>query len=311
MKPHISVIIPVYNGEDSVFISLNSLLKQTYSNFEVVIIDDGSKDRTAEVVNKYSLNDKRFKYTYQQNSGVAMARNKGIKLAQGRYICFLDSDDYYDENFLKVMSSKIEITKSDVCYCGYNIVTPKEVKKKLTAFKEGDILIDYIVGSVSVQTTGWIIKKELIMKNNVKFPEGISWGEDFEFFSQIVSLTNKVTCVKGYYTNYRFDFKENQLSAFSLDKLTKDYESIKRVQKNKMINRDPSINRALIDYRLAAILTYQLVNAFELGMPRKDIINYYNLYKNYLLKFTWNNGLRSVKLNLIKIKLLLYIKTKK
>jgi len=311
MKPHISIIIPVYNGEDSVFISLDSLLKQTYSNFEAVIIDDGSKDNTAEVVHKYTLRDKRFRYTYQPNAGVAMARNKGIELAQGKYICFLDSDDYYDKNFLEEMSSTIERTNTDVCYCGYKIVTPNGVKRRKTAFNEGDILIDYILGTVSVQTTGWMIRRELIQKNNLIFPKGISWGEDFEFFCTVLAQTNKVSYVKEFLTNYRFDFKKDQLSTFSMDKLKQDYESIKRLQHNKVVNRDSNINQALIDYRLSAILTYHLLNAIHIGVIKDDILNYFNEYRKYVLKVTWNNGLRSVKLNLNKLKLLFYLNTKK
>lgn len=75
MTPQISIIIPVYNGENNIYTSLDSLISQTYSNFEVVIINDGSTDNTSKIVERYLKKDNRFKYIYQENAGVAMARN--------------------------------------------------------------------------------------------------------------------------------------------------------------------------------------------------------------------------------------------
>lgn len=299
----VSIIIPVYNGENSISISLDSLLNQTYSNFEVIIIDDGSKDSTAKVIERYKKRDSRFKYFFQQNAGVAIARNKGLEIAEGEYICFLDSDDYYEETFIEKMYEKIKVKKADVCYCGYNAVTPSRVFKKKSVFKEGKILVDYILGKVSVHTTGWIIKRELLERYNICFPKGVSWGEDFEFFCEVLSRTDSVCFVKEYLTNYRIDFDENQLSAFSMDKLDKDFNSIKRIKNNKIVNTSQSVSSALINYRLSALLTYRLLEAIKIGVDRKVISNYYDKYKKHLTKTSWNNGLRSLKLNLNRIRL--------
>ena len=304
MTIDISIIIPVYNGENSISISLDSLLQQTYSNFEVIIIDDGSQDNTYKVIEEYSNKDIRFKYMYQENAGVAMARNKGLELATGTYICFLDADDYYDNTFLEKMYSTIIKTNTDVCYCGYNIVTPIQTTKKISRFKQGDILKDYILGTISIHTTGWMIKEELLQKNRIVFSKGVSWGEDFEFFCEVLAKTNKISCVKEHLTNYRYDFSEDQLSAFTIDKIDKDYDSIKRIQKNRVINKNEKIDRALIDYRLSALITYRLIQAFQYGIEKEIIFKYCNKYKKYITRFTWNNGLRSMKLNINKIKLL-------
>ena len=303
MNPKVSVIIPVYNGEDSLSISLESLLKQTYSNFEVVVIDDGSKDGTREVVEKYVSMDSRFRYNYQANGGVSVARNNGIKVSQGEYICFLDSDDFYENSFIEKMLNEIEKESADVCYCGYNIVSPRGKTKKRTGFKSGDILVDYVLGKVSIHTTGWLIRKKFISEFNIKFVEGVSWGEDFEFFCEVLARSKKVTFVKNYLTNYRVGFDDNRLSAFSLDKIDKDFESIQRIINNTTINKAIVIEKALKKYRLPALLIYRLNRAMENETNIGEAIILYDKYKNDFNVVSLNNGLRSIKLIMTKLKL--------
>lgn len=99
MQPSISIVIPVYNGASELDIPIKSLQNQTQTDFEVIIIDDGSIDGTAERIETFSANDNRIKYFYQSNQGVAIARNNGIREAKGKYICFLDADDFYEDTF--------------------------------------------------------------------------------------------------------------------------------------------------------------------------------------------------------------------
>ncbi|PKC52446.1 nucleotide-diphospho-sugar transferase [Rhizophagus irregularis] len=101
MNPSVSVIIPVYNRENKIKIALESLINQSYQNFEAIIIDDGSTDQTAKVIKEYNCSN--FRYVYQENSGVSVARNKGIAESKGEYICFLDSDDFYEPTFIEKM----------------------------------------------------------------------------------------------------------------------------------------------------------------------------------------------------------------
>lgn len=308
MNPKVSVIIPVYNGEESISISLDSLLKQTYSNFEVVIIDDGSKDCTREVAEKYTSIDNRFKYNYQANGGVSVARNNGMKVSQGEYICFLDSDDFYESSFIEKMVKQIEKESADVCYCGYNTVSPRGIAKKRTNFKSVDILVDYILGKASIHTTGWMIRKYILEKFNIKFQEGVSWGEDFEFFCEVLAHSKKNICVKEYLTNYRVGFEENRLSDFSIDKIDKDFISIQRIAEKLDFINNNTIEKALLNYRLQALLVYRFLLAFNLKVSKKEILNYYKKYRVYLENNSWNNGIRSVKLNFYKRRLFIKIR---
>jgi glycosyltransferase involved in cell wall biosynthesis len=204
MDMGVSVIIPVYNGEKSIGKALDSLLNQTYKHFEVVIINDGSTDRTENIVQEYPRRGMTIRYVFQDNMGVAMARNRGLDLAKGQYVCFLDSDDFYEQRFMERMLRQISSTGSDVCYCGYKVVTPNRVRNRRTQFTEKRVLLKYVLGKVAVQTTGWMLRSDLIAGHSLRFPPGISCGEDFEFFCESLALARKTTFLKEYLTNNLF-----------------------------------------------------------------------------------------------------------
>lgn len=169
--------MPAYNAEKTLNQSLDSLLNQTFRMFETIIIDDGSTDSTALVAQQYTDKDQRFNYYHQENSGVSAARNKGVELSNGKFICFLDSDDYFEDTYLEKMYSKIIEADYDVCYCGYNIVSNNSIKMKKTSFRKGDILLEKMLGKINVATMGWLIKKKILKENNISFSKGISWGK--------------------------------------------------------------------------------------------------------------------------------------
>lgn len=128
-------------------------------------------------------------------------------------------------------------------------------------------------------------------------------GEDFEFFTEVIGITNKVCFVDEYLTNYNVGHDENQLSNFSLDKIDKDFESIMRTINNKKINKNKIIEKALIDYRLQGAIIYRLISAFNEGIDINEIRKYYKKYTKYIENATLNNGARSIRLNINRIKL--------
>jgi glycosyltransferase involved in cell wall biosynthesis len=293
----ISIIIPVYNREKSIRRTLESLMLQSFQNFEVVIIDDGSTDNTSFIISDICCNDQRFRYYFQENKGVSNARNNGIKLSHGKYICFLDSDDFYETTFLEQMYKQIVTKNCDVCYCGYYIVKPNSKRKKTTQFTKKKVLYKYILGKVNIHTTGWLIRKEFIVKNDIEFREEISWGEDFEFFCKVLSKTEKICFVKEYLTNYTVGFNGgSSLSSFTLEKLDKDFDSISHILHYPNIKNNSKIIFVLINYRLSALLTYRLLEAFKYQADRKLILDYFNKYKKYINNFKIINGLRGLKL---------------
>ena len=116
----ISIIVPVYNAEKTIKKCIDSILAQTYRNFELILINDGSRDSSLNILKEYENTDERIVVISQENSGVSVARNKGIDSARGDYIIFVDSDDYISENALEVLKGEIEKnSKLDMVISGF------------------------------------------------------------------------------------------------------------------------------------------------------------------------------------------------
>lgn len=118
--PDISIIIPAYNAEKEIVRCIDSILNQTYNCFEIIIIDDGSTDRTLEICKKYAEKDVRILVKSQENKGVSATRNLGLNLSRGKYICFVDADDYLDCRYLEILLKNILKTNADISMCKWS-----------------------------------------------------------------------------------------------------------------------------------------------------------------------------------------------
>lgn len=179
-----SIIIPVYNAEKYLDKCLNSIKNQTESNFEAIIINDGSTDKSENIIKKYLI-DKRFKLFSQENHGIGYSRNKGIKESNGKYLVFIDSDDYIENDFLEIMLNKIEENNLDIVICDYfeeneenNTIKSISIPSFLdTTIKKNKELL------IRINKSPWnkIYKKSFI--KNFKFPETLKY-EDTLFLCQ-------------------------------------------------------------------------------------------------------------------------------
>ena len=122
-QPELTVIVPVYNVEKYLHKCINSILAQSYKDFELILVNDGSADKSGEICDYYAQKDKRIKVIHQRNRGVSAARNEGLREAKGNYISFLDSDDYIEEIMFESLMNIIKEKKTDVAICGMDIVT--------------------------------------------------------------------------------------------------------------------------------------------------------------------------------------------
>lgn len=125
-KPLISIIIPAYNIEKYIERCIQSVINQTYENLEIIIINDGSTDNTAMIINKYSLLDKRIVPIHKENGGVSTARSAGLKIAKGEYIGFVDGDDYIEAEMFESLMNNMMKYKADISHCGYKMIFPDE-----------------------------------------------------------------------------------------------------------------------------------------------------------------------------------------
>ena len=120
MNELVSIIVPCFNASKYLFKCLNSLISQTYTNIEIICINDGSQDNTIGILHYYSIFDKRVKIISNDNHGVSFTRNEGIKNSHGKYICFVDSDDYVAENYIAEMINGIVLNKANLVVCGFD-----------------------------------------------------------------------------------------------------------------------------------------------------------------------------------------------
>lgn len=183
----ISIIIPVYNVEQYLSNCIDSVLNQTYSDFELILVNNDSPDRSGEICDTYALKDARIKVIHQQNGGQSSARNTGLETAKGEYITFIDSDDTVDPHFLQILLDALkEYPQADLSICGCEFVAesrttfeplPKNIPAALLLNKEQ--LWDEVFGHLNNSVCNKLYKKELIGHN--RFPLGIYYGEDLLF----------------------------------------------------------------------------------------------------------------------------------
>ena len=117
--PFFSIIVPVYNTETRLEKCIDSLVNQTFKDIEIILVDDGSTDRSGSICDDYSSKDNRITVIHQENTGQGIARNCGLKVANGEYIAFLDSDDFMDEKSYEIIKEAIDKTDADLCAFGY------------------------------------------------------------------------------------------------------------------------------------------------------------------------------------------------
>ena len=261
----ISIIIPMYNSEKNILKTLSSVTNQTYRNIEIIIVDDGSTDNSAVLVNK--INDSRIRYYYQSNSGVSIARNRGIDLSNGEYITFIDSDDIWDENILKKHMMKIKETKSNLCYCGtLDYYEEKNIyKKEKIYFTNRNVQYEYLKKNTWPQTGSWIVEKRIINENNIKFKDRCSWGEDYEFLFKLMCLS-KVEYIDEYLFTYVR--RAGSLSSFNKEHI-KEVENLNRL--NDWVNNTHSldldkelIKNIIFKYRIPSVVSLNLYKGLKI-----------------------------------------------
>jgi glycosyltransferase involved in cell wall biosynthesis len=201
----VSVIIPAYNAEKYLSETLESVLNQTFSDFELLIIDDGSTDRTAEIVSDYSRQDKRLKLVSQQNQGVSIARNRGIQLAQGEYLAFLDADDRWLPNKLAAHvehfnnNLRLGISFGRVEFISFEGGSTNYLSNsRLDKINPEHLYYENLV----VTPSNAVIRRS-VFENTDGFDPNLYGTEDMELFFRIIYQGWKVEGIDDVLVNYR------------------------------------------------------------------------------------------------------------
>lgn len=213
----ISIVVPVYNSEKSLKRCVDSILAQTCRDIQVILVEDGSKDRSAQMCDEYARLDSRVLSVHKENEGVSMARNKGIELAEGKYIQFVDSDDFIAPDMCKRMLQAVEKSGADLAVCGFHhlylgrdiVKVPKEPEICRVSSFSDSFLRMYESGFLNMP---W---NKLFLAEKIKegFKKGLSLGEDLLFNLSYLRRIEAVTIVKEPFYYYIQEQNQNTLSS--------------------------------------------------------------------------------------------------
>ena len=270
----ISVIIPIYNVEKYIRTSIDSVLNQTYSNLEIILVDDGTEDNCGMICDEYKKKDERIVVIHQKNMGLAEARNSGLKIATGKYIMFLDSDDFYEKNSCEVLYKEISKRNGDLVIGNYIHVDQKGNKweeplfdqKLYTNFKLS--IKDYQKSFFVMNSVVWnkIYKREFLEKLKLKFVKG-TLAEDAIFSTYCYVHTENAYFINDIVYNYR---QNQDNSTISTNCSKKYFEKIDEAYKLIFNNFKTTNTIGFYRYFYARIMPYLLCKIIDSESLKND-----------------------------------------
>lgn len=239
-----SIIVPVYNVGEYLNKCVESILCQTYQNFELILVDDGSTDNSPQICDFYEKKDSRIKVIHKSNGGLSSARNEGIKSSIGDYIIFIDSDDYWsNDSFLRCVNENIDEDekKSIVAWSFEKVTTDNYIYKDVASIRQYRLDNDYkeLIKTGKIFASAWFIaiSRCLFNNNSLFFEENVK-SEDVEWFARLLNIVESINYIDGKYYAYRQ--RENSISNITNKKTIDDLKShinkIKNMQPSKIIN---------------------------------------------------------------------------
>lgn len=218
----ISVIVPVYNGEKYLDDCISSIVHQTYANLQIIIVDDGSKDNSYDIVKKWEEKDNRIISHKQENSGVSNARNKGMLMATGSFIAFVDQDDLLDLDYFAYLLSlaienhaEISMVPNVVFYnAGKKEYREKISPETIKIWSGEDAVVEMLYTNIEIGPWNKIVSHELIKKNGIQFHNELFGGEGFAYSIDCFKNASRIAVgYRGVY-NYRIDNASSGMSRF-------------------------------------------------------------------------------------------------
>lgn len=281
----ISVIIPVYNVEEYLHRCIDSILNQTYQDIEIILIDDGSTDNSGKICDEYALKDNRIRVIHKENGGLSDARNIGLNSMKGKYVTFIDSDDYVENFYIKELYELIIKYNSEMSICPYTIITNNRYANIGKDYKETVLNTETCLSRMlleegfSVSACAKLYKVELF--ENIKFPKGKLY-EDNGITYKLILKSNKIAY--GGTSIYKYYIRDNSITNKQF--LIKDLDYIyltdiaadEIFQKYKLLESECQINKAMARIRILIKMANSTLNR-EGQKAEKECIYY--IRKNY------------------------------
>ena len=310
-KDLISVIVPVYNVEKYIKRCIDSIINQKYTNLEIILVDDGSPDNCGKICDEYAKKDNRIKVIHKENGGVSSARNAGLEVANGKYITFVDADDWVEHQYIEQLARVMIEKQADYVTCGYNRVYANQNEK---INYSGRIIEytpkEYLVKLLNVQLGYGFCHMKLIKRNVIKdkrFYDKLIVGEDAFFNVELCENMKKITILEKTLYNYRFN--ENSIVRTYDEDYAKKYKNSMEVMYEYIIKKygnDKEIIQNLYNYIAYHILLISVNYCFNPKNKNKikSLKNLYNIkifkdaikFSNYkMLSFSRKVALFSLK----------------
>ena len=197
-NPLISIIIPFFNAENYLGRCIQSVLSQSFCDYELILVDDGSADASSNICYHYAKRDSRIHVIHQPNSGVSAARNHGIEVAKGEYISFIDADDWIESNMYELLYDKAHAKDADYVYCDYYQEKDDSCIVQKTAVcipNDYKSTIQNLIGTWFVSACMTIIRRVIISQNNIRFNTRLAYNEDFNFIAKCLVYAKRISKV--------------------------------------------------------------------------------------------------------------------
>lgn len=305
----ISIIITVYNSEKYLKKTIDSILKQSFSDFELILINDGSTDSSADICELYAKKDNRVKAVHQENGGVSSARNKGIEVSSGKYIGFVDSDDYVETDMYEMLLKNLKKENADLSVCGiYDVYQGKKPKINehhyLVTNREETIKMILEAKIISVHPVNKLYKKELFQ--GISYPEG-SITEDAAVMFLLLENADKIvidTAQKYYYYH-----RENSITTRSFSRA--DLKTIDIWENNEIYIKKKYPNFAQIAHTRVCwsylvVLDKLLMNESKHAIEKRRIVRYIRDNFLFIMKNPYFTRNRKIAVILLKVNVNLY-----
>lgn len=300
--PKLSIIVPVYNVKDYIDKCISSILSQTFMDFELIIVDDGSTDGSENICDSYAKSDQRIQVYHQENQGQAVARNFAIRIAKGEYLGFVDSDDWVEQEMFDHLMSSARKNNADVVVCRLQTISEKGDITKIFGYEES-LMMDKIQATTEILRddkmqsfpVNKIYKKTLF--DGVEFPAN-RYFEDTATIYKVIYNADVIVTIP--YIGYNYRFNPNS----TCNNKSLDYERmVKREYDNALAfgeryvfcKADTMLSSALVDcankayMRIRAFIHLQAHKGFELANEQKDEISkiMYSFSLRDLKEFSW------------------------
>ncbi len=250
-QPLVSIIIAVYNGEKYLDECIKSVMMQSYSNLEIILVDDGSKDGSRKIIDRYESLDRRVKSIKKENGGVCSARNRGLDIATGEYISIVDQDDKLDSFYIEYYvdmclknNADIALTPSARRFNDKGFIDDLNENDSIEIWDPEKAVSNMLLYKVIIAPWNKIIKREIIEKNNLRFNENLFGGEGFLFSIMSYTLAKKIAVGHQKYYYYRIDNANSGMTSFN-EKVIKSSLLSQKIISDSITNKNDLIRASL------------------------------------------------------------------